>query len=430
MSFSPNQRIEEVDELLTAYLDGELSPAESAMLEDRLVNEVSLRTRLGELRKTYDLLDEIQDTPHNQRFTRSTLELVVRDIAGTQPQSQVASPRLPVQVSWMPWALAIVGSICLGVVAGVMIHYKNLDDELGDLALAANISGLADTYDFPVIVELSKERTALQILKKQFADNLIPRIPVNLTERAYWYKSLNAFQQSRLESEREQLQSLNSELASRFAQIQKKIEAEPNSDELQETVRIVGLVMDQIPNAERLYLERLSVENRTQYLREQMNRMAATYYFSNMISADDAQHLKLWGEEMFLPAITKLYYEYYQNREEARFVNLAVNRFVRQSNDKSLLQTENYSTYPFQDLIMPMLVEKLSPEANDILNRVRKDYQLEVLAKSLFEDRLVSEGSMLAEYERTKPSIREYFDLYDPNRMRSYFRDPRVSTPK
>lgn len=427
MSFSPNQKIDEIDELLTAYLDGELSPAESSALEGRLVHEVALRTRLAELRKTYDLLDEIQDTPHNQRFTRSTLELVVRDITATQPQPILIAPRTS---RWPIWLFAAACSIGVGIALGFASHYARLDAELGDLVLAANISGLSDTYEFPVVVEIAKEKKALQILRKQFADSLIPAVPKNLTERAYWYKSLNAFQQSRLESEREQLRSLNSSLTDRFSAMQQRIESEPNAEELQEATRIVGMVMDQIPNAERLYLEKLSIENRTQYLKEQINRLAAIYYFSHMISSDDTQHLKLWGEEMFIPAIKELYAPFYQNREDARFVNLAVNRFVRQSNEKSSRASEDHSTYPFQDLILPMLVEKLSPEANDVLKQVRKEYQLEVLAKSLFEDRLVSESSMMAEYERTKASFREFFDLSDPNRMRGFFRDPRVGTPK
>jgi len=328
------------------------------------------------------------------------------------------------------WLLSIICSTCIGIGVGFAVHYTNLETELGDLALAANISGLADTYEFPVVVEIAKEKKSLQILKKQFADNLIPSVPKNLTERAYWYKSLNSFQQSRLELEREQLRSLNASLINRFSAMQQRIESEPNSAELQEATRIVGLVMDQIPNAERLYLERLSVENRTQYLKEQINRLAAIYYFSYMISPEDTQQLKLWGEEMFLPAIKELYSAFYQNREDARFVNLAIIRFVRQSNEKGPRPADDHSTYPFHDLIMPLLTDKLSAEANDVLGQVRKEYQLEVLAKSLFDDRLVSETSMITEYERTKASFREFFDLSDPNKMRGYFSDPRVGTPK
>ncbi len=176
----------------------------------------------------------------------------------------VASPKT---IQWPLWLLASALSVGIGIALGFVSHYARLDAELGDLELAANISGLADTYEFPVVAEIAKEKKALQILKKQFADSLIPVVPKNLTERAYWYKSLNAFQQSRLESEREQLRLLNPSLVDRFSAMQQRIESEPNAADLQEATRIVGMVMDQIPNAERLYLEKLSIENRTQYLK-------------------------------------------------------------------------------------------------------------------------------------------------------------------
>ncbi len=73
MSNSDPARLESIDEQLTAYLDGELSPKESLSIEQALVEDESLRLRLAELRKAYDLLDELPETPHDQRFTQSTL---------------------------------------------------------------------------------------------------------------------------------------------------------------------------------------------------------------------------------------------------------------------------------------------------------------------------------------------------------------------
>ena len=50
----------DLDEQLTAYLDGELSSDESKDLEQRLIDDETLRMRLAELRKSYELLDELQ----------------------------------------------------------------------------------------------------------------------------------------------------------------------------------------------------------------------------------------------------------------------------------------------------------------------------------------------------------------------------------
>ena len=62
----------DLDEQLTAYLDGELSSDESKDLEQRLIDDETLRMRLAELRKSYELLDELPETPYDQRFTQST----------------------------------------------------------------------------------------------------------------------------------------------------------------------------------------------------------------------------------------------------------------------------------------------------------------------------------------------------------------------
>ena len=78
-----------IDEELTAYLDGELPPSESNSLERRLVEDEFLRTRLAELRKAYDLLDELPDTPHNKSFTQTTIEMVIADVKRSGDQTAI-----------------------------------------------------------------------------------------------------------------------------------------------------------------------------------------------------------------------------------------------------------------------------------------------------------------------------------------------------
>jgi anti-sigma factor RsiW len=72
--------MELLDEQLTAYLDGELSADESLAVERSLVHDERMRLRMVELRRAYEMLDEIPETPHSQRFTKSTLELVIKDV--------------------------------------------------------------------------------------------------------------------------------------------------------------------------------------------------------------------------------------------------------------------------------------------------------------------------------------------------------------
>ncbi|MFG0268224.1 MAG: anti-sigma factor family protein [Rhodopirellula sp. JB055] len=68
------------DEQLVAYLDGELSGKERAELEDRLVNEESLRLRLQGLQRGWDMLDVLPTPVVDEHSVQTTLEMVVRDL--------------------------------------------------------------------------------------------------------------------------------------------------------------------------------------------------------------------------------------------------------------------------------------------------------------------------------------------------------------
>ena len=65
------------DQLLVAYLDGELSEMETADLEARLAEDTVLRGRLHDLQATWDLLDELPRTETDRSFLKSTIEMVV-----------------------------------------------------------------------------------------------------------------------------------------------------------------------------------------------------------------------------------------------------------------------------------------------------------------------------------------------------------------
>jgi anti-sigma factor RsiW len=66
----------ETDELLVAYLDGELDAAQRRDVEERLPRDEGFRRRLNELDRAWDLLDELPQTVADEKFVRSTVEMV------------------------------------------------------------------------------------------------------------------------------------------------------------------------------------------------------------------------------------------------------------------------------------------------------------------------------------------------------------------
>ncbi|MDA8697384.1 hypothetical protein N9M41_02825 [Rhodopirellula sp.] len=124
------------DELLVSYLDGELSREEESALENRLVENETLRDRLQTLQSGWDLLDDLPDSAPSLKLVESTLELVVADLEKSN-NSKTWTLR---SIQW-PAMMLIASLIGIG---GAYIFSGSLKDyqyqrELDDLAIAENL---------------------------------------------------------------------------------------------------------------------------------------------------------------------------------------------------------------------------------------------------------------------------------------------------
>lgn len=75
-SNSKSSELAETDELLVAYLDGELDAEQRRDVEERLPRDDGFRRRLNELDRAWDMLDELPKTVADEKFVRSTVEMV------------------------------------------------------------------------------------------------------------------------------------------------------------------------------------------------------------------------------------------------------------------------------------------------------------------------------------------------------------------
>ena len=114
---SENRQVSQLDQLLVAYLDGELDERSAAELESRLATDEALRSRLHEYQKTWDMLDAVETKGPDEAFVKSTIEMVV---TGTQARARKWH-RWPVRV-----ALGLAALVAPGVAAFTAIrHYQN-----------------------------------------------------------------------------------------------------------------------------------------------------------------------------------------------------------------------------------------------------------------------------------------------------------------
>ncbi len=402
--------LELVDEQLTAYLDGELTAQEATALEQSLVVNEKLRLRLAELRKAYDLLDEIPETPHNQRFTKSTMELVIKDLSTAEPSASPVPTKDLDRIDWLAWPRVLVLFCALaaaGSLSALAISFMNHRSELSKLGLYAGIRGLHDVNDLEIAIKLSQETEVMAVLKERFGEEVVPPPPKSVSERMEWVASLTPIQSFRLKSGREMLGKMDRSERARWTVIESKVEARPDSKQIQEAFHLIGMVMDRKSGA-RADLEVLNPEERLAFLRNELCFRAALHYALHM-PASDAKALSDWDINSLNPALIQDNPSTNSRFSETRML-LAI-----------LLMRPREHSFDRQDELVDELIPTLTKTAGKIIDGInRKEDQLRALSYWLFRDKTPSDQLLLDAYEnleknvRNGNEIREKLDLGNP----------------
>jgi hypothetical protein len=385
------------DEHLSAYLDGELSTSDAMAIENRLVSDERLRLRLAELRRASELLDYLPETPHDQRFTRSTLELVVKDLNAVAVESSVPNLAPSVRVrstSWWEWprfgylmAALLVGGIGIGVTVRSLAIIR----EIRELGLAASMPGLSDVNELSIAESLLKEKTALEVLKMHYGDDLVPSIPASFMERKAWIASMTPAQLDKVNIGRDMLRKLRPDEYKRFSAIETQIESLPNGKELQECIRVIGMMLDNESSYKREDLDG-SRDKRLQFLREQL-RFSAALAYANHIPESDEKAVETWYEQTLTTALGRDVYE----------------RAYREDNA--------YMVDAHAELITSLL-PKLSDTARGLMENLSKGDQMNVIAFWRIRDKRDRETRFIEFYERLNREERDRIDLRDPESRR------------
>jgi hypothetical protein len=307
-------------------------------------------------------------------------------------------------------AILIGTSVCVGGIAGVLARGVSNQVELRRLNLIANISGLVDVNDLEVAKRLSEEKIVIRYLKARYADRVTSNVPTTTRELASWVQQLSPAQQAHLMSEREIVQRMNPESLTKYRMLEDRIEELPNGDEVQEVVRLVGLVMDQLANSERRALEGMPFEDRVQHLKGRIYFRAADYYFTQAIAHADQQAITDWSINYLEPAIVEI-----NSRFKERDIKKLINGFF-------LYMVRNWDEERQATLVNPLMAN-LSDDAIVLMSGLKPMEQLQILFNNLAPNQRPSSEQILDAYSRIPPENREDFDLKDPTISRMYIFD-------
>jgi hypothetical protein len=274
------------DDLLTAYLDNELSEPEMEQLRARLVQDDELRKRLAELQRTWDLLDDLPDPLADQSFTKSTLELVTASIVAGDGLANSNSQRSAWGVGRLwPFGL-VIGLALAGLTLGSAYRIYNQRAELRSIELVANYQGLK------VLSQLSKGDLDIQQLVDRvtsipdwhrLADavhkaRMLPAVPKELNARRAWLQGLTVEQQAMIWRNDRDYHRTDRNDMQKMTQINKRLASTKDMEVTHRVLNVVAAVVEALPDNERSILSSLPESERLQRIRELCCLSLADWY--------------------------------------------------------------------------------------------------------------------------------------------------------
>ncbi len=149
--------IDPIDEQLMALLDGDLEEADRLKLEKRLIEEPSLRKRLRELQRSWEMLNDLPHKTVDHRFASTTVEVVVK--RATQELEALPLATNAGKRGRLTLAIAALTAFAIGIVAILVMRQLEYRGQLHDLAVAEHMDGLlrAGEADYEFLRALAKD---------------------------------------------------------------------------------------------------------------------------------------------------------------------------------------------------------------------------------------------------------------------------------
>jgi hypothetical protein len=273
-SFDPNQqRLEEI----VAYLDGELSPEESAHVERRLASDESFRQQLQSIERAWNALDELPLAFVDDKFSRTTMELAVHEAAAEVREKTVSLPiqrrRRRLSNVFVAAAAAALGFLV------VRLAWQSPERLLvADLPVVDNIDVYSQFEGPPFLRTLRTELGGQFNELTRDSNNVAQRIERmdsldDVSRRDDWLQQLDDEQRTNLRAKFNRFRNLSPPEQQRLRALHEQIVEASDARELEQAMFAYHEWLGGLPPARQFELRNMPTEERIRTVREWLGEM-------------------------------------------------------------------------------------------------------------------------------------------------------------
>ncbi len=257
-------------EQITAYLDGELSAEESARVEHRLATDESFRQELQSIDRAWSALDELPLTTVEDRFAKTTMEMVVQSARGEVDQKTLA---LPIQKRKrnLSNGLLLATAGLLGCLVFRVLWQNPNRPLLADLDVIQSVNLYVQFREVDFLRQLSR-RVPSDAWPTE-ADSPDPAVSVESPQE--WLENLAENERLALRAKSNRFRALPAERQEQLRSLHKEISAAEDAEQLQQTMHEYQQWLGSLPASEQYELRELPADRRVDRI-QKMLRQAAT----------------------------------------------------------------------------------------------------------------------------------------------------------
>jgi hypothetical protein len=256
------QRLEEI----VAYLDGELSPEESARVEQRLASDEAYRQQLQSIERAWLALDQLPQEYVDDRFSRTTMEMAVK-AAATEVQERTMALPVVQRRRRLSTVLAACAAAALGFLVFRLAWQGSDRVLLADLPVVDNVD-VYTQFDSPEFI---------RSLQKELGDDLhelgckpcqapkrVERLKVvsGVGGRDEWLDQLDDEERTNLRAKFNRFQQLAPEERARLRKLHDEIASEPDAQKLQTAMLVYNEWLGGLPPARQFELRTMDPSER------------------------------------------------------------------------------------------------------------------------------------------------------------------------